>query len=158
MTDGRSVSMSRCRAHSGTCDQIILLVWRLLHESWCLGSIGHPLLREDSSEICSVITQWSESRRTRNHTLLSLEPPPNWRARFPYLYLAGSGWPSFTPKTLGFICWTVCAMLEISYNVFSKCVYVRVEIEFVKNVDSIPEVTLRVQSIFKTQTYLITFF
>jgi hypothetical protein len=30
---------------------------------------GRPLSREDGSAICSVITQWSESRRTRNNTL-----------------------------------------------------------------------------------------
>jgi hypothetical protein len=30
-----------------------------------------PLWREDGFAICSVITQWSESLRTRNHTLLS---------------------------------------------------------------------------------------
>jgi hypothetical protein len=33
--------------------------------------VGHPLWRDDGSAICSVITQWSESLRTRNHTLLS---------------------------------------------------------------------------------------
>jgi hypothetical protein len=32
---------------------------------------GGPLWREDGSAICSVITQWPEWRRTRNHTLLS---------------------------------------------------------------------------------------
>jgi hypothetical protein len=37
-----------------------------------LVSIGRPLWREDGSAICSVITQWSESIRTRNHTLLPL--------------------------------------------------------------------------------------
>jgi hypothetical protein len=30
-----------------------------------------PLWREDGSAICSEISQWSESRRTWNHTLLS---------------------------------------------------------------------------------------
>jgi hypothetical protein len=37
----------------------------------CLVSIGRPLWQEDGSAICSVITRLSESRRTRNHTLLS---------------------------------------------------------------------------------------
>jgi hypothetical protein len=32
---------------------------------------GRPLWRKDGSAICSVITQWFESLRTRNHTLLS---------------------------------------------------------------------------------------
>jgi hypothetical protein len=68
-TDGQSVSMSWCRAHTGTCDQILLPVGRLLSES--CGLLSRPLWREDGSAICSAITQWSESRRTRNHTLLS---------------------------------------------------------------------------------------
>jgi hypothetical protein len=42
-----------------------------LSECCCLVSVGRPLWWEDGSAICSVITQWSESRRTRNHTLLS---------------------------------------------------------------------------------------
>jgi hypothetical protein len=36
-----------------------------------LVSVGRPLWREDGSAICSVITQWPESFRTRNYTLLS---------------------------------------------------------------------------------------
>jgi hypothetical protein len=42
-----------------------------LSECCCLVSVGRPLWREDGSPICSVVTEWSESRRTRNHTLLS---------------------------------------------------------------------------------------
>jgi hypothetical protein len=33
--------------------------------------LGRPLWGEDGSVICSAICQWSESRRTHNHTLLS---------------------------------------------------------------------------------------
>jgi hypothetical protein len=55
----------------GTCDQILLPVGMLLSEICGLVSVGFPLWREDGSSICSVITQWSESLRTRNHTLLS---------------------------------------------------------------------------------------
>jgi hypothetical protein len=83
----------------GTCDQILLPVgmllevevkllydWRsvsqyvlvsstlvemLLSEICRLVSVGRPFRWEDGSTICSVITQWSESLRTRNHTLLS---------------------------------------------------------------------------------------
>jgi hypothetical protein len=54
-----------------TCDQIVLPVGMLLSESYGLVSVGRPLWREDRSAVCSAITQWSESRRTRNHTLLS---------------------------------------------------------------------------------------
>jgi hypothetical protein len=42
-----------------------------LSESCGLISVGRPLRRYGGSAICSAITQWSESRRTSNHTLLS---------------------------------------------------------------------------------------
>jgi hypothetical protein len=63
--------MSWYRAHSRTCDQILLPVWRLLSESCCLVHVGLLLWREDGSAVCSVITQWFESRRTRTRILLS---------------------------------------------------------------------------------------
>jgi hypothetical protein len=62
----RLLSKAWRRAHSGTCDHVLLL-----SESCCLVSMGRPVWREDGSTICSAITQWSESRRTHNHTLLS---------------------------------------------------------------------------------------
>jgi hypothetical protein len=55
----------------GTCDQILFPVKMLLSEIYGLVSVGRPLWREDGSAMCSVITQWSESLRTRIHTLLS---------------------------------------------------------------------------------------
>jgi hypothetical protein len=71
--DWRSVSKSvylGVEHPCGTCDRILLLVGMLLSENCGLISVGRPLWREDGSAICSAITQWSESRRTRNHTLL----------------------------------------------------------------------------------------
>jgi hypothetical protein len=41
-------------------------VWKLRFVS-----VRRPLWREDASVVCIAITQWSESRRTANHTLLS---------------------------------------------------------------------------------------
>jgi hypothetical protein len=73
-TDGRSVSQSVCLGiehDCGTCDQILFPVGMLLSKICGLVSVGRPLWREDGSAIYSVITQWSESSRTRNHTLLS---------------------------------------------------------------------------------------
>jgi hypothetical protein len=70
-TDGQSVNMSWYRAHSATCDLILLYVWMLLSESYGLDSLGRPLWREDESAIHSAITQWSEPLITRNHTFLS---------------------------------------------------------------------------------------
>jgi hypothetical protein len=51
-TDGQSVSMSRCRAHSGICDQMLLSACRMLSESCCLVSVGRPLWREVGSVVC----------------------------------------------------------------------------------------------------------
>jgi hypothetical protein len=70
----QSVSQSVClgiERPCGTCDQILLPVGVLLSEISGLIPVRHLLWREDGSAICSVITEWSESRRTRNHTLLS---------------------------------------------------------------------------------------
>jgi hypothetical protein len=33
----------------------------------------------------------------RPYFTVSFETPPTWRARFPYLYPPGTGWPSYTP-------------------------------------------------------------
>jgi hypothetical protein len=52
LTVSQSVSMSRYRAHSGTCDQILLSVLRLFSEVCCLVSVGRPLWREVGSVIC----------------------------------------------------------------------------------------------------------
>jgi hypothetical protein len=67
--DWRSVSQSVCLGVEPT----LWLVARyyFLSESCCLASMGHPLWWVDGPAVCSVITQWSESRRMSNHTLLS---------------------------------------------------------------------------------------
>jgi hypothetical protein len=65
--------MPWCWADSGTCDQVLILVetlpvWKL-RPSFC----GALSLSDERTglQICSAITQWSESCITRNHTLLS---------------------------------------------------------------------------------------
>jgi hypothetical protein len=67
--DWQSVSQSECLGIEypcGTCDQMLFPIGMLLSEICGLLSGGRPLWREDGSAICSVITQWSESLRTRN--------------------------------------------------------------------------------------------
>jgi hypothetical protein len=69
-----TVSQSLClgiEQPSETCDLILLPTGMLLSEICGLVSVGRPLWQEHGSAICSVITQWSESCRTHNHTLLS---------------------------------------------------------------------------------------
>jgi hypothetical protein len=71
--DWRSVSqyglVSSTLVGLATCRNVA--VWNLRS---CF--VERSLWREDESAICSVITQWSESRRTRNRTLLSHQRPP----------------------------------------------------------------------------------
>jgi hypothetical protein len=83
MNNVQSASMPRCRAHSGTCDQILLPVGRLLSESCGLVSVGLPLWREDGSAVFSAVIQWSESHRTHNNTLLSHLRLPNLEGHVP---------------------------------------------------------------------------
>jgi hypothetical protein len=54
----------------GANDQIFLFLF-FCRTIALLFVLGHPLWREDGSVICSAICQWSESRKTHNHTLLS---------------------------------------------------------------------------------------
>jgi hypothetical protein len=51
-SSSKSVSMSRYRANSGTCDRMLLSVRRLLSESCCLVAVWRPLLWEVGSVIC----------------------------------------------------------------------------------------------------------
>jgi hypothetical protein len=48
--------------------------------------------------LASLVPLGSEFRGCQDHILLSqFETPPNWRARFPYLYPSGTGWPRYAP-------------------------------------------------------------
>jgi hypothetical protein len=50
--------------------------------------------------VCNLQCNHSIVRVARNpkpYFTVSSETPPAWRVRFPYLYPAGTGWPSYTP-------------------------------------------------------------
>jgi hypothetical protein len=95
--------MSWCRAHSGTCDQILVLVRMLLSESCSLVSVGRPLWREDGSAICRAITQWFELHRTHDHALLShlRLPQPGGPGSHIYIHQEQGG-PVIPPLGTGF--------------------------------------------------------
>jgi hypothetical protein len=100
----------------GTCDQILLPVGRLLSDTCGLVSVGRPLWREDGSEICSVITQWSESLRTRNPSLEGQVPVfISPRNRVAQLY----------PRALGFV----------------QRIFLKDRIRYVKHLTYIPSVS-----------------
>jgi hypothetical protein len=49
--------------------------------------------------LASTVILRSESRGTNEHILQAqIRAPPYWRARSPYLYPPGTGWPSYTPR------------------------------------------------------------
>jgi hypothetical protein len=95
-TDWQSVSMSWYRAPLWDLRPDITYCRNVA--VWNLRSCIYEAPSMTRGRVCnfSVITQWSESLRTRNHTLLSHLRPPTWRARFPYLCPPATGWPSYT--------------------------------------------------------------
>jgi hypothetical protein len=49
--------------------------------------------------LASAVTLRSESYGTHDHILLSqIRDSPTWRAKSPYLYPPGTGWPGYTPR------------------------------------------------------------
>jgi hypothetical protein len=47
---------------------------------------------------CQSSHSWVEvPQNSRPYFTVSFETPPTWRARSPYLYSPGTGWPSYTP-------------------------------------------------------------
>jgi hypothetical protein len=62
---------------------------------------GAPSLTR--GRVCSLQCNHSMVRVTQNtwpYFTDSSETPPTWRTRFPYLYLPGTGWRSYTPGHL----------------------------------------------------------
>jgi hypothetical protein len=89
-------------APSGAQDQFFFSAWQL-RVSW----YGAPsltrgwdckLLSQLFLGLARAVTLQPKSRRTHGpYFTVSSETPPTWRARFPYLYPPGTGWPSYTP-------------------------------------------------------------
>jgi hypothetical protein len=69
MTDGQSVSMCWCRAHSGTCDQILLPVGMLISESCGLVSMGRPVF-DDRTGLQFAVQSLSGPSRAEPVTVL----------------------------------------------------------------------------------------
>jgi hypothetical protein len=94
--DNGSVVKDAC----GICDRILLPVGMLLPEICGLIFGRLPLWREGGSAIYSAITQWSEPRRTRNHTLLFHLRLPQPRGSDSRIYIPQErGGPVIPPGT-----------------------------------------------------------
>jgi hypothetical protein len=85
-----------------TCDQILLPVEMLLSEICGHLSVGRPLWWQDGSQICSAVTQWPESLRTENRTLLSYLRLPKPGGPGSRIYIPQEqGGPVISPGTMG---------------------------------------------------------
>jgi hypothetical protein len=100
-TDGQSVSLSWCQAPPEFQYQIFVTV-RQLWVCWCRApslTRGRVCRLQLLLILASAVILGSESRRTHDHILLSpFREFLNRRAKSPYLYPPGIGWPSYYPR------------------------------------------------------------
>jgi hypothetical protein len=76
---------------SGAHDQVFVF-------SLMMMMMRHPLWWEDVSVIYLYNCFWTLPEQSLlGQTQAQLRTPPTWRARSPYLYPPGTGWPSYTP-------------------------------------------------------------
>jgi hypothetical protein len=109
-TDSQSVCLG-IEHPCGTCDQILFSFGMLLSEIYGIVSMGRPLWRQDESAICSVITQWSKSLRTRNHILLCHLRLPQPGGPGSRIYIPKEQGGSVIPPGAGF---TLCRLLQLA--------------------------------------------
>jgi hypothetical protein len=96
---GQSVLVSS--THLGLKTRLLLL-----SDSCGFVDVGHSLWRKNGSATYNCC--WSSPAQSFLDPSLSalvtifyclrFETPPTWRARSPYLYPPGTGWPSYTPR------------------------------------------------------------
>jgi hypothetical protein len=87
-----------------------------LSEGCCLVSVGRPLWREDGSAICSVITQWCESRRTRTILYCLIWDSPNLEGQVPVFIPPRNRVAQLYPRALGLLALTVCPPVKCVEN------------------------------------------
>jgi hypothetical protein len=91
---GQSVLVSG--SHLEPMTRFLFSVWRL-RVSWCVT----PSLTR--GRVCNLLVQLllglarAVTLGPKSRITVSSETPPTWRARSPYLYPLGTGWPSYTP-------------------------------------------------------------
>jgi hypothetical protein len=114
--DWQSVSQSVCLGIEypyGNCDQKLFPIGMLLSEICGIVSIDDEMMMMMRGRVCNLQCNHSIVRVAQNpkqYFTVSSETPPTWRARFPYLYPPGTGWPSYTSGT-GFSSCCCCISL-----------------------------------------------
>jgi hypothetical protein len=95
----------RIRRPSGTRDQFFFLLEISFRQLQAYYFVALSLTR---GRVCNLLYNyfwpcqssrcWVEvSQNSQPYFTVSSETPLTWRARFPYLYPPGTGWPSYTP-------------------------------------------------------------
>jgi hypothetical protein len=97
-TDSQSVSLSWCQAR-GARDQFFFLLEMFLRQLRVCYFVAPSLTR---GRVCNLLLLLVLAsiipRDSRPYFIVPiLETPQTWRARSPYLYPTGTGWPSYTP-------------------------------------------------------------
>jgi hypothetical protein len=93
------------RHPSGTSDQFFFLLEVSFRHLWVCYFAAPSLTR---GRVCNLLYNcfWALPEKSllgqlpqnsRPYFTLSSETPPTWRARSPYWYPPGTGWPSYTP-------------------------------------------------------------
>jgi hypothetical protein len=104
--DRQSFGQSCVRHASGTRDQFLFLLEISFRQLRLCCFVAPSLTRGRvckftctiASGPCKISHSWFEvPQNSRPYFAVSSETPPTWRARFPYLYPPGTGWPSYTP-------------------------------------------------------------
>jgi hypothetical protein len=116
----QSVSMSWYRASLWDLRPDIISCLNVLSEMCGLLSMGCPLWREDGSAIWGVITQWSESLKTRNHTLLSHLRLPQPGGPGSRIYIPQEQGGPVTPPGTGFPLRRLLRLAELRSKVKSQ--------------------------------------
>jgi hypothetical protein len=74
---------------------------RFLLDSYGFVDVGRPLRREDGVCRLQLLLAFARAGPAGLMTIfycLGFEALPTWRARSPYLFLPGTGWPSYAPR------------------------------------------------------------
>jgi hypothetical protein len=113
------------RRSSGTCDQFLFILQISFRQLRVCYFVAPSLTRV---RVCNLLYNcfWALPERSllgptdaelATIFIASFETLPTWRARFPYLYPSGTGWPSYTPGYwVPFLSPVTTLRAETSYN------------------------------------------
>jgi hypothetical protein len=98
-TDGQSASLSWCQGTIRDSDRFFFLLEIFFRQLRVCYFVAPSLTRGRVCKLLLLLVLASAvPRDSRSYFIVAiLETPPTWRARSPYLYPPGTGYPSYTP-------------------------------------------------------------